>query len=617
MTAKEAIAYIENYTWSTTRLGLGRTRELLGAMGNPQKHLKFIHVAGSNGKGSTCAMLAAILQKAGYKTGLYISPFIEEFNERMQVNGETIPGEQLAAITEQVKGYADAMEDHPSQFELVTAIAMQYFYESQCDIVVLEVGMGGALDSTNVIDCPEVAVITNIGLEHTEYLGNTLEEIAATKGGIIKPGCSVVLYDGAPEVTATIEAICQEKNVPLVKTDFSTLAPTRQNLAGQDFFYGGDAYHTALLGPHQLHNAVVVLETLKVLQAKGWDIPVTSIHEGLEDVRWPARLEVLNRDPLFLLDGGHNPQCAEALADALPDLLPQKAVFLAGVLADKEYEKMVEFVKPFASEFVCVTPLSDRALPAEQFAEAVRAQGLNATACETVEDGLQAAFDAAGEDGCIVSFGSLYLAGAVRRACRPTYRKWLRRKKIQARDALLVEERAKKSEAIIEQILELEEFRKARTVMIYSSVRGEVQLERIVQPAKRLAATDPDVHEKWFVYPLITSKTEMEAFLPGDSPDVWKPGPFGILEPDPYQCKRIDPSLIDLVLCPLTAFDESCNRCGMGGGYYDRYLPKCENAKIIGTAFEAQKTRHVPVDDWDKPMECVVTEQKIYRRNDS
>jgi dihydrofolate synthase/folylpolyglutamate synthase len=185
MTAQEAIDYIEQYTWSTTRLGLERTQALLRALGDPQKKLKFVHVAGSNGKGSTCAMLAAILQAAGYRTGLYISPYIQDFCERMQVNGENVPGDTLAAITERVKTIADAMEDHPSQFELVTAIALEYFFEAKCDIVVLEVGMGGALDSTNAIDAPEVAVITNIGLEHTEYLGDTLEAIAETKAGII------------------------------------------------------------------------------------------------------------------------------------------------------------------------------------------------------------------------------------------------------------------------------------------------------------------------------------------------------------------------------------------------------------------------------------------------
>ena len=192
MTAHEAINYIESCTWSRTRLGLGRTRELLSKLGNPQKKLRFIHVAGTNGKGSTCAMLASVMQKAGYKTALYTSPYICRFNERMQINGVEIPDDRLAELTERVKPIAEGMADHPSQFELVTAIAMLYFLEEQCDIVVLEVGLGGALDSTNAIDCPECAVITTIGLEHTEYLGHTLPEIASAKAGIIKPNCDVV-----------------------------------------------------------------------------------------------------------------------------------------------------------------------------------------------------------------------------------------------------------------------------------------------------------------------------------------------------------------------------------------------------------------------------------------
>ena len=183
MNAKEAIDYIESYSWSKTRLGLGRERELLDRLGNPQKKLKFVHVAGTNGKGSTCAMLASVLRCAGYRTGLYTSPYICRFNERMQVNGEEISDAELAEITAIVKPIAEGMHDHPSQFEIVTAIAMVYFLRQRCDIVVLEVGMGGISDATNVIDAPECAVITTIALEHTEYLGSTLAEIAGTRRG--------------------------------------------------------------------------------------------------------------------------------------------------------------------------------------------------------------------------------------------------------------------------------------------------------------------------------------------------------------------------------------------------------------------------------------------------
>ena len=417
MTAREAISYIEHQGWSTTRLGLTRTRALLQKLGDPQKALKFVHVTGSNGKGSTCAMLDAILRAAGYRTGLYTSPYLQDFCERIQVNGENIPGETLARLTERVRAAAETMEDHPSQFELVTALGMLYFAEQRCDIVVLEVGMGGALDSTNVIDCPEAAVITNIGLEHTEYLGGTLEAIAETKAGIIKSGCNAVCYDGAPEVTAVVRRVCAERGVPLRCVDFSKLTPLAQGFDGQRFLWNGEEYRLALLGRYQFHNAATVLETVEALRERGWVVPKEAVKAGLAQVTWPARMEVMRCNPLFLIDGGHNPQCAEALADSLRALLPEKkAVFLLGVLADKDYPRMLAQLTPLAEEFICLTPLSERALPAEDLAAYLAAQGAKARACADIKQGLRAAFDAAGKDGAVVAFGSLYLAGAVRGA---------------------------------------------------------------------------------------------------------------------------------------------------------------------------------------------------------
>ena len=217
MNITEALTYIHSVCWRGSIPGLSRTQELLRRMGNPEKKLKFVHIAGTNGKGSTAAMTASILRKAGYCTGLYTSPFLFRFNERMNINGADIADEELAEITEFVKPHAEAMADHPTEFELVTAIAMEYFARHRCDIVVLEVGMGGELDSTNVIDPPEVAVICNLGLDHTEFLGNTLEEIAQAKAGIIKPGCSAVLYRGSPSVEAVFEEACKARGVELCK----------------------------------------------------------------------------------------------------------------------------------------------------------------------------------------------------------------------------------------------------------------------------------------------------------------------------------------------------------------------------------------------------------------
>lgn len=416
MTAEEAIEYLERPVWGSTRLGLERTCELLARLGDPQKRLKFVHVAGSNGKGSTCAMLEEILRRSGYRTGLYTSPYVLSFCERMRVNGQDIPGETLAEVTEAVKAAADTMEDHPSQFEMVTAAALEYFARSGCDIVVLEVGMGGATDGTNVIDAPEVAVITNIGLEHTEYLGDTLEQIAAVKGGIIKTGCRAVCYDGAPEANRVLADICREKEVPLTRADFSALEPLTRSLEGQTFRCKGQTFSLKLTGPHQLCNAAVVLETVDCLRDRGWNIPAEAVREGLAHVSWPARMELLGTGPIMLVDGGHNPQCAQMLRGSLEQLLPgRKVVFLTGVLADKDYPRIMATLRPLAQEFVCLTPQNDRALPAQVLASYLREHGARAVACESIESGIKAAFSAAGPDGAVVAFGSLYLAGVVRR----------------------------------------------------------------------------------------------------------------------------------------------------------------------------------------------------------
>lgn len=606
MTEQEAISYIESQGWSTTRLGLERTRELLRRLGDPQKKLKFVHVAGSNGKGSTCAMLDAILRRAGYRVGLTISPYIQDFCERIQVDGENIPGQALAAITERVRREADAMEDHPSQFELVTAIAMEYFRERRCDIVVLEVGMGGALDSTNAIDAPEAAVITNIGLEHTEYLGDTLEKIARTKAGIIKPGCSCVCYDGAAEVTAVIRAVCAQNQVPLTCAGRFPVKTIRQDLDGQVFSWRGEEYQLSLLGPHQVRNAAVVLETVETLRERGWRIPEDAVRAGLREVKWPARLEILSGQPLFILDGGHNPQCAEALINSVGALLGgRRVVFLCGVLADKNYHQMMELMLPCAQEFVCLTPVSDRALSAQALADYLTERGARARACDDIPAGIRLALTAAGEDGVVIAFGSLYLAGAVRTAFAPSLRRWLRKAKIQARDSLPAEVRAERSERIVQRILCSREFQKAKTVMLYRAARGEVCLDGI--------EASPEARGKRLVYPRCVSDTEMIALLP-QGEDSWETGYAGIEEPVPEKSQVIAPEEIDLVLCPCTVFDEDCDRVGMGAGFYDRFLEHCSNADITAAAFEAQKADTIPVETWDKPMDAVFTEKATYRR---
>ena len=597
MTPQEAIAYIENYTWSTTRLGLGRTRALLHAIGDPQKQLKFIHIAGSNGKGSTCAMLDAILRQAGYRTGLYTSPYIQDFCERMQVNGRNIPGKDLARITEQVRMHADAMEDHPSQFELVTAIAMQYFLEEHCDIVVLEVGMGGALDSTNVIDCPEIAVITNIGLEHTEYLGNTLSLIAEAKGGIIKPGCTAVLYDSEHETMETLLRICREHAVSSLISRQSDLRSLSHDLDGQRFLWKGREYSLSLLGAHQLRNAAVVLETVEALRKCGWTVPEEAVSSGLRDVRWPARFEILWRDPLFILDGGHNPQCAEALARNLEDYLPgQKLTFLIGVLADKDYRQILQRITPFAERFICVTPDSPRALQAEALAAEISGMGFPAVSCGSIEDGVRLAQDC---EGPVMAFGSLYLAGHVRTVFPHLLKKKQRTAVLKKRDALPSEVRAAASRLVCEKLLTLETYYRAKTIFLFRAFRSELDLSRFAEQAERDGKT--------LVYPYCPDPSQMIALKPGEA---WETDRFGIPVPVPEQSTVMDPADIDLVLCPCVAFDGNGRRLGMGAGYYDRFLPKCGNAVKVLTAFEAQRLGRVCTEDSDIPMDVVITEER-------
>ena len=294
MNAAQAIEYIHSVCWKGSIPGLGRTQTLLAKMGNPEKKLKFVHIAGTNGKGSTAAMTASILRKAGYRTGLYTSPYIYRFHERMQVDGAEISDRELAEVTEFVKPLAESMEESPTEFELVSCIAFEYFYRSKCDIVVLEVGMGGALDSTNVIPVPEVAVITNIGLDHTEYLGDTIEKIAETKSGIFKENGHAVVYRGAPSVEAVYERVCAEKNVSLKKADFDSLVPKSHTLEGQVFDCGDRKdLVLPLLGDHQLHNAAVVLAIADTLIEEGWNISEQNIYDGIRDVRWPGRFDIV------------------------------------------------------------------------------------------------------------------------------------------------------------------------------------------------------------------------------------------------------------------------------------------------------------------------------------
>lgn len=599
LTYEEAVSYIETQGWSKTRLGLSRTRELLSRLGDPQKDLKFVHVAGSNGKGSCCAMIASVLQETGYRTGLYISPHLVDFCERMSVDGVYISHDELAEYTARVAAEADAMEDHPSQFEISTAIAMLYFSAKKCGIVVLEVGMGGRLDSTNVIDAPEVACIMNIGLEHTEFLGKTLPEIAAQKAGIIKPGCSVVSYECAPEVMQVIEDTCHENNVTLRVADFSALHSKAASFAGQDFSYRGGDYHISLAGAHQLKNAAVVLEIAQALRERGWKLPEEAVKKGLAEARWPARGELLFKEPFFLLDGGHNPQCAGVLRDMLREYLPgEKVVFLIGLLKDKDRKAIYDVIAPFAESFVCLTPDSDRAMAGEDLAAEIRTlTGKEAAACPDISSGILTALETGQR---VVAFGSLYMAGFIRDAFPAALKRFLRKRSIAARRALTEEQRAGYSRIICEKLKSLPEVQKASCIFSYLAAPDEADLREFnawaVSRGKKVC------------YPVSSPDGTMDAYVPSN-PEAIEQGPFGIWSPIVEKSELVSPEEIELIIAPCVGFDAAGNRLGHGAGYYDRYLTQAAGAKTVLVAFEAQRLAACPVDSYDVPVEKIITEK--------
>ncbi len=417
MTVTEALDYIHSVTWRGSIPGLSRTQRLLELLGDPHKKLKFIHVAGTNGKGSSCACLASILENAGYKTGLYTSPFINKFNERMQINRSMISDSELASLTEKIKPLAESMEDHPTEFELITALAMQYFCDNDCDIVVLEVGMGGELDSTNVIDPPEAAVITSLGLDHTKELGPTLADIARAKAGIIKAGSCVISYGGTKEGDAVIAETAKKLGVELTTLDFSQVSIHSASLQGCRFSYRSLDLFLPLVGTYQPYNASLAIETALCLRERGWRIEDRHIIDGIADVKWPGRFEVLGHEPVFILDGAHNPHGMEATCNSLKKYFPdEKIVFLTGVMADKDVKGIFSLIAPIAKCFVTLRPNNPRAMSAQELATVLENSfGTKAFACDDTAEGIRRAKELAGEDGIVCALGSLYFSGDVRR----------------------------------------------------------------------------------------------------------------------------------------------------------------------------------------------------------
>lgn len=400
--------------------GLKTMARLMEKLNRPQEKCPFVHIAGTNGKGSTAAYIAAMLQAAGWKTGLFTSPYIQDFRERIQVNGRCMDKAALCRLGERVlaAGAEAAAEGFqaPTAFELVTALGLLYFAEVGCEIAVLEVGLGGRLDATNIIPSPEAVVLTRIGLDHTELLGGDLGQIAGEKAGIIKAGSPVISGAQVPEVTAVFAAAAAEKGCAFYQAPPAKLL--EMGPEGLCFDWGGTkGLKTAMTGLHQLENAALALQSAEILDKKGWRLGEEARRRGLLAARCPGRLELLKKSPLFFVDGAHNPQGLAALAESLRTLFPgRKLRFLVGVLADKAHRAGLEKLLDLAAAFYTTAPPSPRAMGAEALAEELRGMSpAPVRAFQSPEAAVAAMLADCGPGEICCACGSLYQVGAIRR----------------------------------------------------------------------------------------------------------------------------------------------------------------------------------------------------------
>ena len=419
MNYEQALDYIHSVNWVFCKPGLDRIRALCEALGNPQNKLTFIHVAGTNGKGSFCAMTESILRAQGFCTGLFTSPYITCFNERMRVNGENISDEELISLVEEVRPIADKMEDKPTEFELITALAFLYFARHKCEVVVLECGLGGRLDATNIIQRPLLSVITGIALDHTAILGDTIEQIAAEKAGILKAGTPLLWCGHDSMAERVIFARAEELGVKVVTVKREDLAIKRMTLEGTDFDFGvHKEMHLPLLGTYQPHNAANALSAIDLLRRMDVLIDEDAVKEGLATVKWPARFEIIRKDPLVIADGGHNPEGIDSAVHSMEAYFgDRKACIVTGVMADKDYRYMAKRIASVAARVFCLTPDNPRALPASEYATVFEGLGVPASAHTTVAEAVRSAITYAKQtDTPVVSLGSLYMYGEVRAA---------------------------------------------------------------------------------------------------------------------------------------------------------------------------------------------------------
>ncbi len=417
MTYEEAVKWLETPDKRYPKADQASFAGLMAELGDPQDKLRFIHVTGSNGKGSICAMLAKILTASGYRTGLYTSPHLSVYNERCCTDGAMIPDDDLARLAERVKKAAEEMQISLGLFYKMTAMAFLYFYEQHCDPVVLEVGRGGRRDCTNIIKNTELCVIGAVSLEHTEVLGSTLSEIAEEKSGIFKPGAAAVLLHQSAEVEETVKRKADEIGIPLVITDPGKAAVISHDLYGQTISYRSRSrVSLSCPGDYQIRNAMAVLDAVDLLKLRGFVIPEAAVEKALSEIRWPGRFEVLQEEPLLIIDGAHNAGAVPALCEGLRTALPgRRYIFVLTLLWDRPWQEMLKETLPLAERYVAVETDDHKALHAEELAAFIRERlGAEAVTAPSEEEAVRTALAAAGKEGGICVFGSMYLAGAVR-----------------------------------------------------------------------------------------------------------------------------------------------------------------------------------------------------------
>lgn len=426
MNYQESLEFLRRLTKFGFNLGLGRIQELMRRSGSPQERLRFIHIGGTNGKGSVAAMVASILQAAGYRVGLFTSPHLHSYTERIRINGRNIPEGDLAALLTWFKPLLTAMVaegyEHPTEFEVGTAVALKYFADAGADLVVLEVGLGGAIDSTNVITTSLVSVITNVGMDHMQYLGNTIAEIASVKAGIIKEKGVVVTASRRPEALEVIGRTCREKGAILYQVGRDvTWQERRVSLAGGEFDCQGllaeyTDLRVPLLGRHQLENAATAVATVEAaVRHHGLQVTPGHLRRGLAAASWPARLEIMSREPMIIIDGAHNYDGAVCLRRALEELFDyNRLILVLGMLADKERERVVAELAPLATTVVVTRPNNPRAGNWQSLAASVGQYVGEVEVIEAIPAAIKRALALAGPSDLICITGSLYMVADAR-----------------------------------------------------------------------------------------------------------------------------------------------------------------------------------------------------------